>query len=98
MSMRKNEPQGMGEVLKQFSKTHKLEKGLDNAKVVELWEKLLGPGVQAYTESVRLSGDTLHVQLSSSVLREELAYGKGSIISMLNEELKKEAIKKLVLR
>ena len=98
MSTRKDEPQGMGEVLRQFTQTHKLEKGLDNAKIVALWTDLLGRGVQAYTESVRLSGSTLHVKLSSSVLREELAYGKENIISMLNEALKKEVIEKIVLR
>jgi hypothetical protein len=98
MSTRKDEPQGMGEVLRQFTQTHKLEKGLDNAQIVALWTDLLGPGVQAYTESVRLSGSTLHVKLSSSVLREELAYGKENIISMLNEALKKEVIEKIVLR
>jgi hypothetical protein len=98
MSTRKDEPQGMGEVLRQFTQTHKLEKGLDNAKIVTLWAELLGPGVKAYTDSVRLSGTTLHVKLSSSVLREELAYGKESIINMLNEALKKEVIEKIILR
>lgn len=98
MSARKDEPQGIGEVLQQFAKANKLELGLDNAKIEELWEKLLGPGVQAYTESLRLSGSTLYVGLTSSVLREELSYGKDNIIAMLNEGLQKGCIKKLVLR
>ncbi len=98
MNTRKDEPQGIGEVLQQFAKSNKLESGLNNAKVEALWAKLLGPGVQAYTESIRLSGDTLYVGLTSSVLREELSYGKDNVISMLNEGLQKECIKKLVLR
>jgi hypothetical protein len=98
MSVRKDEPQGIGEVLQQFTKVNKLEIGLDNVKVEDLWAKLLGPGVQAYTESVRLSSDTLYVGLTSSVLREELSYGKDNIIAMLNEGLQKNCIKKLVLR
>jgi len=98
MSARKDEPQGIGEVLQQFAKANKLELGLDNAKIEELWEKLLGPGVQAYTESLRLSGSTLYVGLTSSVLREELSYGKDNVIAMLNEGLQKDCIKKLVLR
>jgi hypothetical protein len=40
----------------------------------------------------------LYVALSSSVLREELAYGKDKIIAMINEELGKEVIKKVILR
>jgi len=98
MSARKDEPQGIGEVLQQFAKANKLELGLDNAKIEELWEKLLGPGVQAYTESLRLSGSTLYVGLTSSVLREELSYGKDNVIAMLNEGLQKDCIKKLILR
>jgi len=58
----------------------------------------LGPGIQSYTESIRLVGDTLYVGLTSSVLREELSYGTENIISMLNEGLQKEVIKKLILR
>ena len=98
MSTRKDEPQALNDVLKQFSKSKKLEKGLDNAKVEPLWSKLLGPGIQSYTESIRLVGDTLYVGLTSSVLREELSYGTENIISMLNEGLQREVIKKLILR
>lgn len=47
---------------------------------------------------VELKGSTLYVSLSSSVLREELSYGKDKIIAMLNEELRKEVVKTLVLR
>jgi hypothetical protein len=98
MSNRKEDPQGIGDVLRQFTKANKLDSGLDNVKIEALWAKLLGPGVQAYTESIRLSGDTLYVGLTSSVLREELSYSKDNVVALLNENLKKECIKKLVLR
>jgi hypothetical protein len=58
----------------------------------------MGNGVNNYTTDIQLKNDTLYVQLSSSVLREELSYGKAKIIAMLNESLGKEVIKKLVLR
>jgi len=54
--------------------------------------------VNHYTTNVQLKRDILYVDLSSSVLREELSYGKEKIIKMLNEHLKKELIKKIVLR
>lgn len=98
MSARKDEPQPIEDVLRQFTAANKLEKGLDNVKVAALWAELMGSGVQAYTTSVKLAGDTLHVSLTSSVLREELNYGKDNIIVMLNEGLEKDCITKLVLR
>ncbi len=98
MSARKDEPQSIEDVLRQFKSNNKIEKGLGNVKLTALWAELMGPGVQAYTRSVKLVGDTLYVSISSSVLREELNYGKDNIIAMINEGLKKDCITKLVLR
>jgi hypothetical protein len=59
---------------------------------------MMGKGVNTYTNSVKLHKDVLYVELSSSVLREELSYGKDKIINMLNESLGKNLITKLILR
>ena len=96
--MRHNEHNKLSDLLKDFVKDNHLEKGLDKVNVRDAWEQLMGSGVNNYTTEVQLKGNTLHVQLTSSVLREELSYGKDKIISMLNEALGKELIKKIVLR
>jgi len=88
----------IGDVVKNFIETNKLQKGLDKISVKEAWFSVLGNAVDKYTTDVQLERDTLFVQLSSSVLREELSYGKEKIIRLLNKELGKELIKKLILR
>lgn len=98
MTTRHNEHIKLSDALKEFVETNNLQKGLDNIDVQEAWVNLMGNGVNSYTSSVQLKHETLFVQLSSSVLREELSYGKEKIIAMLNEALGKEVIKKLVLR
>ena len=98
MAKRNNEHISISDALKEFVETNKLEKGLNKVNVADAWAKLMGNGVNNYTNSVNLERETLYVQLSSSVLREELSYGKQKIIDMLNEELGKVIIKKLVLR
>ncbi len=98
MAKRKNESLNMGEALNEFIKTNKLEKGMDKVNAKEAWATLMGNGVANYTTAVELRNETLFVSLSSSVLREELSHGKSKIIAMLNEELGKELVKKLVLR
>lgn len=98
MAKRNNEHISISDALKEFVEVNKLEKGLHKINVADAWVKLMGNGVNNYTISVNLERETLFVQLSSSVLREELSYGKQKIINMLNEELGKEIIKKLVLR
>ncbi|MGK0255254.1 MAG: ribosome-associated translation inhibitor RaiA [Mariniflexile sp.] len=98
MAKRNNEHISISDALKEFVKTNKLETGLNKVNVADAWANLMGNGVNNYTTDVKLERDTLYIQLSSSVLREELSYGKEKIIKMLNEELGKEIIKKLVLR
>jgi hypothetical protein len=71
---------------------------LDKVAVRDVWEAVMGPAITKYTQNIKLERETLYIKLTSSVLREELSYGKQKIIKNLNEELKKELIKKLVFR
>ena len=98
MSRRNNENLKLSDALKDFVQTNKLQDGLDKVDVRDAWISLMGNGVNHYTTNIQLQRDTLYVQLSSSVLREELSYGKAKIITMLNEHLGKELIQKIVLR
>lgn len=98
MAKRTNENLSISDALKEFVTENRLEKGLDKVNVADAWAKLMGNGVNNYTTAVQLERDTLYIQLSSSVLREELSYGKQKIINMLNDELGKTVIKKLILR
>ena len=98
MAKRHAENITIGDALKEFIHTNRLEKGLDVVNAKKAWKSMMGVAITKYTTDIKLDGDTLHVQLSSSVLREELSYGTEKIIKLLNEELGKELIKKLVLR
>ncbi len=98
MAKRNNEHISISDALKEFVETNKLEKGLNKVNVADAWVKLMGNGINNYTTAVNIERNTLYIQLSSSVLREELSYGKQKIIDMLNEELGKNIIKKLILR
>lgn len=98
MAKRKNTHLPLSEALHEFIASNKLQKGIDKVEVREAWASLMGNGVNNYTTAIELRSNTLFVSLSSSVLREELGHGKSKIIAMLNEELGKELVKKLVLR
>ncbi len=87
----------LSDALKEFVDTNRLQDGLDKINVQEAWTQLMGNGVNSYTTSVLLKKDTLYVKLSSSVLREELSYGKEKIVNLLNEALGKPLIKTLIL-
>lgn len=98
MAQRDADPKSMKDVLGSFVERNKLQKGMDKVNVPEAWNNVMGPAIAKYTSQIKLDGDRLLVQLSSSVLREELGYGKDKIIRNLNEELGREIVKKIILR
>lgn len=98
MTKRDTDPRPMKEVLGDFVSQNNLQKGMDKVSVAETWAAVMGPAIAKYTTQTKLDGDRLIVQLSSSVLREELNYGNKKIIANLNEALGRELVKKLVLR
>lgn len=97
MSKRNTDPITMRAALGDFVRKNKLDKGMDKVDVSKAWFAL-NPAFETYTTSLRFDRDTLFVNLSSSVFREELSYGKEKIRTMINEELGREVVKKIVLR
>ncbi len=98
MVKRLNNESSIGEVLKQIIQVNKLQYGMDQVSVKDAWVSLMGNGVNSYTRNVVLKGSTLYVELTSAVLREELTHGKSKIIAMINEELRRDIVKEVVLR
>ncbi len=98
MAKRLNDNNSLSDVLKEFIQTHNLQKGMDKIDVRDAWKNLMGNGVNNYTREIMLKGETLYVELTSAVLREELSYGKEKIVKMINEELGREVVKEVILR
>ncbi|MBB1138545.1 DUF721 domain-containing protein [Myroides sp. WP-1] len=98
ISPRVREAKGLSDLLQLFRTENNLDGGLNEFDVYEAWKTVLGPGIVSYTLDVAFKRSTLYVKLSSSIVRDELSYGKAKIIKMLNEELKRELIEDLVLR
>ncbi len=98
MAKRLNNESSIGDVLKEIIQVNKLQPGIDQIAVKEAWKALMGNGVNSYTRNIILKGNILYVELTSAVLREELSFGKDKIIKMINEELRRDVVKEVVLR
>lgn len=98
MAKRLSNESPIGDILKEIIQQNKLQPGMDQVSVKDAWKNLMGNGVNSYTRNVVLKGNILYVELTSAVLREELSYGKDKIIKMINEELRREVVKEVVLR
>jgi|TARA_B110000014_G_C19969915_1_gene502079 hypothetical protein len=97
MGKRNKENISIADALKGFIKENNLDKGLNKIDAQNAWYSVMGRSIEAYTDSVELKNQTLLVRLSSAPLREELSYGKSKIIVNINEYLRREIVKDLIL-
>ena len=94
---RKSEFTSIKDIMHDVLKENKLQKGMDLVALKEAWVEVMGKGVNSYTKDIQFKNGILLVKLTSSVLREELSYGKDKIINLLNEKLNKTLIKSVKL-
>lgn len=95
--MRRLNEQSIGEVLSRIIRENGLQDKLDEALVMVLWDEQMGPSIARRTRSLRLQGGRLHVQVDSSVLREELLRQKTQVIQTINEAAGKELVQELAV-
>ena len=88
----------VGDVMRKVLSNSPLGTKLKEYQVVSLWNKLLGPSIAKHTSSIFVKNRVLYVTLDSSVMRQELHYGKSKIITMINEQLGEELVKDLMLK
>jgi len=98
MPKRNTESQPISSVLHEFLTGSKLEKGLNKVTVEATWHQVMGPPITKYTKTLRWAPPVLHVYLSSSVLREELHYGKEKIIALMNQELGETLVESIIFK
>lgn len=97
MAKRHKDNMSLGDALQGFIKENNLDKGLEKIDAKNAWYAVMGNSIAAYTNEVELKNNTLIVRLSSAPLRQELSYGKSKIIININEFLRREVVKDLLL-
>lgn len=96
--MRKTNEQSIKEVLKDLVETYRLKTKLNQAKVEELWEKMMGKTVTQHTTELRIRNQKLYVTVDSAPLRQELSYSRADILTKLNTELGESFLKEVLIK
>jgi len=90
--------QSLKEVIDRLLKVYKLESKLGEHEVVHRWNEIVGTTISKHTKEIYIRNKVLHIRLDSSVVREELHYGKSKLIVLINEFTGKEVITDVILK
>ncbi|HVB02585.1 MAG TPA: DUF721 domain-containing protein [Chitinophagaceae bacterium] len=92
------EDQSLGAALKKFLDKSTLKPRLNELRIRENWEKLMGKTIARYTGSLELREHTLIITTTVSPLRHELSLSKEKIIRLVNEELGEDTVREIIIR
>lgn len=96
--MQRKEAQSVGEIIAQFLKEQNLDLKINETKIIKGWPLLMGESIAQYTTGLYIRDKVLTVQLSSSVLRNELMMCRHMIIKRLNNYAGSEVIINIIFR
>ncbi|MDR3118271.1 MAG: DUF721 domain-containing protein [Mediterranea sp.] len=85
--MKRHEAESIGQLIHKYLRQENLEGPLNERRLLDSWNAVMGAPIAAYTTQLHIRNQTLYVHLSSAVLRQELFMGKNQIIRKLNEHV-----------
>ncbi len=87
----------IGEIIDRMIDSTGMRPTVEKLNVESVWPAVVGPSIMAYTRRVWLDGKTLHVQLSSAALKEELGYMRDTLVKYINDTLGRKAVVAVII-
>ena len=96
-SKKKFETLALKQILEKVVNQKQLKRGVQNIRICNSWEEVMGKNIVSYTDQVRYSNNILYVKIKSAPLKMELKFSLDLIKDKLNDHLEKSLIKKVVV-
>ncbi len=76
----------LGDLVNKLMKAYRLDGRMKEMDVINAWPEMMGIAVANRTKSISVRNKTLYITMDSSVMRDELSYGKSIIIERVNQQ------------
>lgn len=96
--MRKSNAESIGLLIRQFMRQNGMESPLNEYRLVQSWNEVVGPAIARYTGDMYIKNQILYVHLTSSVLRQELMMGRELLVKNLNNKVGAQVIVNIIFR
>ena len=90
--MRRSNSESIGKVVREFLRQEGLETPLNQHRLINSWQEVMGQGIMNYTGQLFIKNQTLYVQIRSSVLKQDLMMSRKAIVRRLNEHVQAQVI------
>lgn len=88
----------LSSVIRKILKNPKLSRKLDDIRIIEIWDEIIGNNLQKYVIDSKVYKGKLYIKLKSSTLRNEFTYQKSDLIRQINQRFGKKVIENIILK
>lgn len=87
----------LGQALDKMVSDFKLKGKLDETRIKQDWEQIMGKTIARHTSSVSLKQGKLYITITSASLKQNLTYELDAIKNRINEELGTKAVEQVII-
>lgn len=88
----------MKQAIQQFLEQSRIKGPIQALQVKDVWEKIMGPTIANYTDSIKIIDKTLFISTAVAPLKQELIFQKEKIKVRVNEALGQKVIEEVVIK
>lgn len=94
--MRSTNELTLKEAILKLLKTYRLQDGINETKLINSWDKVVGKMITNHTEDLYIKNRKLFIKLDSPALKHELSFAKEKLVKSLNNSVKQQVIEDIV--
>lgn len=97
MSKRETNKESVKEIIERYLEVYKMRDKLTAMDLEKAWPQIVGPSVARHTTEIKLQKNVLLLRFDSSIIKQELSFGKEKISKAVNEHFGKNIIQEVLL-
>jgi hypothetical protein len=94
----KSDEKPLKDVIREFVEVYRLKGKLNQYRLIERWEPVVGKMIAKHTKGLSINRKTLYVEMDSSIVRNEVYLLKSKIIDELNKGFGETIIDNIVFK
>lgn len=93
--MRRSNTERIDTVIQQFMRINGIETPYNQYRLIAAWPIVMGAAIQRHTSNIFIKNQTLHVQITSPAIRQNLLMEHRAIARRLNEHVGAQVIENI---
>lgn len=87
----------LGDAINQFLEKNNLQSKINEVKLLETWEVLVGKAIKSHTIELFIKDKTLYVKVDSSVVRQEINFMRRRLADKINKAFNSNIIEQIIV-